>query len=335
VIEVKKVINSTEAVVKELCSGMVKAYPNLISLDEDHGIISRKELNVNKVNLISGGGSGHEPAHAGFVGKGMLDAAVCGDVFASPSTMQVYHAILQTASDKGTLLIIKNYTGDILNFEGAAAMAIEDNDIKVEKVCVNDDVAIADITKRRGVAGTLFVHKIAGALAEEGATLQEVKAVAEKVIRNVRTMGFALTSCTVPAKGKPTFDLGEGEIEIGVGIHGEAGIFRREMATAGVIAQEIVDRIVTDLPYNADDEVALLINGLGGTPIQELFILNDEVRRILGQRGIIVYRTMVGNYMTSIDMAGASVTLLKLDSELKRLLDAPADTIAWKTCPKA
>ena len=331
----KKVINSPKAVVKELCSGMVKAYPNLISLDEDHSIISRKELNVNKVSLISGGGSGHEPAHAGFVGKGMLDAAVCGDVFASPSIMQVYQAILQTASDKGTLLIIKNYTGDMLNFEGAAAMAIEDDGMSVEKVCVNDDVAITDATKRRGVAGTLFVHKIAGALAEEGATLQEVKAVAEKVIRNVRTMGFALTSCTVPAKGEPTFDLGEDEIEIGVGIHGEAGVFRRKMASASVIAQEIVDRIVMDLPYNADDEVALLVNGLGGTPMQELFILNNEVRKILEHRDIIVYRTMVGNYMTSIDMAGASVTLLKLDAELKRLLDAPSDAIAWKTCPKS
>jgi len=330
----KKVINSTEAVVRELCGGMVKAYPDLISLDEDHSIISRKELNVNKVSLISGGGSGHEPAHAGFVGKGMLDAAVCGDVFASPSIMQVYHAILQTASDKGTLLIIKNYTGDMLNFEGAAAMAIEDDGVRIESVCVNDDVAITDIAERRGVAGTLFVHKIAGALAEEGASLQEVKAVAEKVIKSIRTMGFALTSCTVPARGNPTFDLGEGEIEIGVGIHGEAGIFRREMATASVIAQEIVDRIVTDLPYNADDEVALLVNGLGGTPIQELFILNNEVEKILRRRDVRVYKTMVGNYMTSIDMAGASVTLLKLDGELKRLLDAPADTIAWKTCPK-
>jgi dihydroxyacetone kinase len=335
VIEVKKVINSAEAVVKELCSGMVKAYPNLISLDEDYSIISRKELNVNKVNLISGGGSGHEPAHAGFVGKGMLDAAVCGDVFASPSTMQVYHAILQTASDKGTLLIIKNYTGDILNFEGAAAMAIEDDAISVEKVCVNDDVAIDDVTKRRGVAGTLFVHKIAGALAEEGATLQEVKAVAENVIKNVRTMGFALTSCTVPAQGKPTFVLGEDEIEIGVGIHGEAGVLRTQMTSAGEIAKDIVDRIVTDLPYKANDEVALLVNGLGGTPMQELFVLSGEVQDILEQMGILIYKTMVGNYMTSIDMAGASVTLLKLDSELKRLLDAPADTIAWKTCPKA
>jgi len=332
---VKKVINSTEAVVKELCSGMVKAYPNLLSLDKDHSIISRKELNVNKVSLISGGGSGHEPAHAGFVGKGMLDAAVCGDVFASPSIMQVYHAILQTASDKGTLLIIKNYTGDMLNFQGAATMVREDDDIKLDSVCVNDDVAISNVRNRRGVAGTLFVHKIAGALAEEGATLQEVKAIAEKVIRNVRTMGFALTSCTVPAQGKPTFVLGKDEIEIGVGIHGEAGVLRTQMTSAGEIAKDIVGRIVTDLPYKTNDEVALLVNGLGGTPMQELFVLSGEVQDILEQMGILVHKTIVGNYMTSIDMAGASVTLLKLDAELKRLLDAPADTIAWRTCPEA
>jgi dihydroxyacetone kinase DhaK subunit len=328
----KKIINSTQMVVRELCEGMVKAYPEAISWDEQYNIISRRERSTNKVNLISGGGSGHEPAHAGFVGKGMLDAAVCGDVFASPSIMQVYNAILHTASEKGALLVIKNYAGDMMNFEGAADMAIDDDGITVEKVCVNDDVSIDNVPERRGVAGTLFVHKIAGALAEEGASLQEVKAVAEKVIKNVRTMGFALKACTVPAKGEPTFELGENEIEMGVGIHGEAGVFRGELGTANEIALKIVDRIIADLPFTTDDEAALLINGLGGTPMQELFILNNEVRKILDQKGITVYRTMVGNYMTSIDMAGASVTLLKLDIEIKRLLDAPADTISWKTC---
>lgn len=327
----KKIINSTQTVVKELCEGMVKAYPDVISWDEQYNVISRRERNTNKVNLISGGGSGHEPAHAGFVGKGMLDAAVCGDVFASPSIMQVYNAILHNASEKGVLLIIKNYAGDMMNFEGAADMAIEDDSITVEKVCVNDDVSIDNVPKRRGVAGTLFVHKIAGALAEEGGSIREVKVVAEKVIKNVRTMGVALKACTVPAKGKPTFELGENEIEMGVGIHGEAGVFRGELGTANEIAQKIVGRIVADLPFTTDDEVSLLINGLGGTPMQELFILNNEVRKILDQKGITVYRTMVGNYMTSIDMAGASVTLLKLDIEIKKLLDAPADTVAWKT----
>jgi len=262
----------------------------------------------------------------------MLDAAVCGDVFASPSIMQVYNAILQSASDKGILLIIKNYAGDMMNFSGAADMAGEENDIPVEKVCVNDDVSIDNPSERRGVAGTLFVHKIAGALAEEGARLQEVKAVAEKVIGNVRTMGCALKPCTVPAKGEPTFQLGENEIEMGIGIHGEAGVVREELGTANEIAQKIVEKIVEDLPFAADDEVALMVNGLGCTPIQELFILNKEVRLILDHKRIRVYRTMVGNYMTSIDMAGASVTLLRLDAELKKLLDAPADTAAWKTC---
>lgn len=328
----KKIINSTKMVVKELCEGMVKAYPEALSWDEQNNIISRRERSAHKVILISGGGSGHEPSHAGFVGKGMLDAAVCGDVFASPSIMQVYNAILYNTSEKGVLLIVKNYAGDMMNFGGAAEMAIEDNDITVEKVCVNDEVSIDNLSERRGVAGTLFVHKIAGALAEEGARLQEVQAVAEKVIGNVRTMGCALKPCTVPAKGEPTFQLGENEIEMGIGIHGEAGVVREELGTANEIAKKIVDKVAEDLPFAADDEVALMVNGLGGTPIQELFILNKEVRQILDQKRIKVYRTMVGNYMTSIDMAGASITLLRLDDELKRLLDAPADTVAWKTC---
>jgi dihydroxyacetone kinase DhaK subunit len=330
--QMKKIINSTQTVVKELCEGMVKAYPEVIAWDEQYNIISRRESSTHKVQLISGGGSGHEPSHAGFVGKGMLDAAVCGDVFASPSIMQVYNAILQNASEKGVLLIIKNYAGDMMNFSGAADMAIEDDGKTVEKVCVNDDVSIDNPPERRGVAGTLFVHKIAGALAEESASLQEVKAVAEKVINNVRTMGFALKACTVPAKGEPTFSLGANEIEMGIGIHGEAGVVREELGTANEITQKIVHRVVADLPFAADDEIALLVNGLGGTPIQELFILNKEVRQILDQKRIKVYRTIVGNYMTSIDMAGASITLLRLDAELKRLLDAPADTVAWKTC---
>ncbi len=328
----KKIINSTEAVVSDLCHGILKAYPDALSLDSNYNTIYRKEYHRAKVRLISGGGSGHEPAHAGFVGKGMLDAAVCGDVFASPSTMQVYHAILQNASEEGVLLIVKNYTGDVLNFEGAAQMAVEDDGINVEMVCVNDDVAIDDYSMRRGVAGTLFVHKIAGALAERGGDLQEVKAVAEKVIANVRTMGFALTSCTVPAQGKPTFELGENEIEFGVGIHGEAGVSRDKIVTARELSQQIVDRIVKDLPYNAGDKVALLINGLGGTPLQELFILNNDVIAILADLGIILHKVMVGNYMTSIDMQGASVTLLKLDRQLADLLDDAADTAAWKVC---
>jgi len=327
----KKIINSPDNVVVELCRGIVLAHPELDFI-EKYKVIKKKEVNSDKVSLISGGGSGHEPAHAGFVGKGMLDAAVCGDVFASPSTIQVYNAILATQSKKGTLLIIKNYSGDCMNFDAAADMA-QDDDITVEKVYVNDDVAVKDslyTVGRRGVAGTVLVHKIAGAAAEMGKSLEEVKAVAEKVIANVRSIGFALTSCTVPAKGSPTFTLGEDEIEFGVGIHGEPGIAREKLTSADELAEKMVDKIVTDLPYKEGDEVTLLVNGLGGTPLQELYLLNNSVSGAISKRGIKIYKTLVGNYMTSIDMAGASVTLLKLDDELKALLDSPSDAPAMK-----
>ncbi|MDF2987677.1 MAG: dihydroxyacetone kinase subunit DhaK [Eubacterium sp.] len=328
----KKIINKVEDVVIEMCEGIVKAHPEQLSFSKKYKIIKRKQLNKNKVTLISGGGSGHEPAHAGFVGKGMLDAAVCGDVFASPSTIQVYNAIAETQSDKGTLLIIKNYSGDCMNFDAAAEMA-EDDDIVVEKVYVNDDVAVKDslyTVGRRGVAGTVFVHKLAGAAAEQGLELKQVKQVAEKVIKNVRSIGFALTSCTVPAKGTPTFKLNEDEIEFGVGIHGEPGIAREKIATAAELAERMVDLIVKDLPFNSGDEAALLINGLGGTPLQELYLFNNFVNAALENRNIKIYKTFVGNYMTAIDMAGASVSLLKLDDELKSYLEASTDTPALK-----
>ncbi|MFA6656352.1 MAG: dihydroxyacetone kinase subunit DhaK, partial [Mesotoga sp.] len=213
----KKLINDPKSVVIEMCQGMVKAFPDNLALNEEFMVISRKNPDKNKVILISGGGSGHEPAHAGFVGKGMLDAAVCGDVFASPSVIQVFNAIKHNHSEQGVLLVIKNYSGDVMNFESAAAMA-EDYDIRVDSVCVNDDISIEKKEDRRGVAGTIFVHKIAGALAERGASLRQVKEISQRVIDNVRTMGIALTSCTVPARGKPTFDLEEDKIEVGVGI---------------------------------------------------------------------------------------------------------------------
>lgn len=327
----KKIINSPETVVTEMCRGIVLAHPEF-EFVERYKIIKKKEINRDKVSLISGGGSGHEPAHAGFVGTGMLDAAVCGDVFASPSTVQVYNAILETQSNKGTLLIIKNYSGDCMNFDAAAEMAEED-DITVEKVYVNDDVAVKDslyTVGRRGVAGTIFVHKIAGAAAEKGMELSQVKAAAEKAIANVRSIGFALTSCTVPAKGTPTFTLGEDEMEFGVGIHGEPGIAREKLVSADELAEKMVEKVVNDLPYRAGDEVALLINGLGASPVQELYLLNNSVSSAIAKRGIKIYKTFVGNYMTSIDMAGASVTLLKLDGELKELLDSPVETPAMK-----
>lgn len=327
----KKIFNSPETVVKDMCRGIELAHSDSLKWDQKYNCISRKEINTGKVILISGGGSGHEPAHAGFVGTGMLDVAVCGDVFASPSTMQIYNAIVKNKSEKGTLLIIKNYTGDCLNFEGAAELAIDDEDMDVEFVHVADDAAVENSSftvGRRGVAGTVLVHKIAGAMAEKGADLKDVKLVAEKVIENVRSIGFAFTSCTVPAKGEPTFVLNEDEMEFGVGIHGEPGIVREKIVSAKELAKKMIDIILPDLPYEKGSKVALMINGLGGTPLLELYILNAEVRELLEERGIIVERTMVGNYMTSIDMAGASVTLLKLDSELKELLDAPAETPA-------
>ncbi len=328
----KKIINKVEDIVIEMCEGIVKAHPEQLSFSKKYKIIKRKQLNKNKVTLISGGGSGHEPAHAGFVGKGMLDVAVCGDVFASPSTIQVYNAIVETQSDKGTLLIIKNYSGDCMNFDAAAEMA-EDDDIVVEKVYVNDDVAVKDslyTVGRRGVAGTVFVHKLAGAAAEQGMELKQVKEVAQKVINNVRSIGFALTSCTVPAKGTPTFSLNDDEIEFGVGIHGEPGIAREKIATAEELAVRMIDLITKDLPIVAGDEVALLVNGLGGTPLQELYLLNNSVANALENKNIKIYKTFVGNYMTAIDMAGASLSLLKLDDELKGYLDASADTPALK-----
>ncbi len=328
----KKIINKVEDIVIEMCQGIVKAHPEELSFSKKYKIIKRKQLNKGKVTLISGGGSGHEPAHAGFVGKGMLDVAVCGDVFASPSTIQVYNAILETQSDKGTLLIIKNYSGDCMNFDAAAEMA-EDDDIVVEKVYVNDDVAVKDslyTVGRRGVAGTVFVHKLAGAAAEQGMELKQVKEVAQKAIKNVRSIGFALTSCTVPAKGTPTFSLNDDEIEFGVGIHGEPGIAREKLATAEELADRMIDLITKDLPIVSGDEVALLVNGLGGTPLQELYLLNNSVAAALENKSIKIYKTFVGNYMTAIDMAGASISLLKLDAELKGYLDASADTPALK-----
>lgn len=329
----KKIINNVDDMVLEMCKGMVKAHPDKLVLSKKYKIIKRKNLNQNKVSLISGGGSGHEPAHAGFVGTGMLDAAVCGDVFASPSTIQVYNSIIETQSKKGTLLIIKNYSGDCMNFDGAAEMALEDDDIKVEKVYVNDDVAVKDslyTVGRRGVAGTVLIHKIAGAAAEQGMNLLEVKDAAQEAIANVRTIGFAFTSCTVPAKGTPTFVLGEDEMEFGVGIHGEPGIAREKIVSSDELADKMLTRIIEDLKCESGDEIALLVNGFGATPLQELYILNGSANKILEDKNIKVYRTLIGNYMTAIDMAGASISVLKLNDKLKGLLDFPTDTPALK-----
>ncbi|MCP1162335.1 dihydroxyacetone kinase subunit DhaK [Bacillus sp. 1813sda1] len=327
----KKIINKPETLVMEMCNGMVMAHPEL-ELLKKYKVIKKKEMNENKVTLISGGGSGHEPAHAGLVGKGMLDAAVCGDVFASPSQIQVYQAIKETASKKGTLLIIKNYSGDIMNFKNGAHLATEDG-IEVDYVKVDDDIAVEDslyTVGRRGVAGVILVHKIAGAAAEVGMDLGAVKAVAEKAAANVRTIGSALTSCTVPASGSPTFTLAEDEMEYGVGIHGEPGIKREKMLSADELANRMTNDLVKDLGVKDGEEIALLVNGFGGTPLQELYLFNNAVTRELAARNIKINRVFVGNYMTSIDMAGMSLTVMKLDDELKTLLSKECNTPAFK-----
>ncbi|WGU96469.1 dihydroxyacetone kinase subunit DhaK [Paenibacillus dendritiformis] len=327
----KKIINKPETLVREMCSGLVLAHPELEFISK-YKIVKKRELNTDKVTLISGGGSGHEPAHAGFVGQGMLDVAVCGDVFASPSQIQVYQGIKASASKKGTLLIIKNYSGDIMNFKNAAHLAEEDG-IKVDYVKVDDDIAVEDslyTVGRRGVAGTVLVHKIAGAAAEAGLELADVKAVAQHAIDRTRSIGFALTSCTVPAKGTPTFELGEDEIEYGVGIHGEPGIRREKMQSADELAKKMVADLFRDMKLDdgSAEELAVLVNGFGGSPLQELYLLANAVVREIRSRRVSIFKVFVGNYMTSIDMAGASVSLMRLDEQLKPYLEADCDTPA-------
>lgn len=328
----KKLINDPNNVVEEMMKGMAAAHHDVLKHVPDTAVLTRVERTAGKVGIVSGGGSGHEPAHAGFVGKGMLDAAVCGPVFTSPGPDQVLEGIKAADSGAGVLLVIKNYSGDVMNFEMAMELA-EMETITVDKVIVNDDVAVEDstyTTGRRGIAGTVFVHKIAGAKAETGASLAEVKASAEKAIRNVRSMGMALSACTIPAAGKPGFEMAENEMEIGMGIHGEPGIERTLLKTADEIAEELLSKILQDGVHKSGDEVAVMINGLGSTPLMELYILNGKVSEILAEKGFTVYKTFVGEYMTAIEMAGCSITLLKLDDELKELLDAPAHTTAFR-----
>ena len=326
----KKFINDVANVENEMIQGLVKASPSLKKLDCGN-VVVRAQKKEGKVALISGGGSGHEPAHGGFVGTGMLDAAVAGPVFTSPTPDPIYEGIKAIGTEAGVLMVVKNYTGDVMNFEMAAEMA-EAEGIPVKYVVVNDDVAVKDslyTVGRRGVAGTIFVHKIAGAKAETGASLEDVHGVAQKVVDNVRTMGAAIAPCTVPAAGEPGFTLQDDEMEIGIGIHGEPGTHREKVRPANEIVDLLLDKILADIDYTGS-EVALMINGSGGTPLMELYIINNHVADVLAAKGIKVYRTLVGNYMTSIEMQGFSISLLKLDDEMKQLLDAPADTPAWK-----
>ena len=327
----KKLINNPNDVVSEMLQGLAKANPNVVYAGEGVEVISRKEKKSGKVGVISGGGSGHEPAHAGYVGKGMLDAAVAGNVFASPSPDRIIEGIKSANSGAGVLMVIKNYSGDIMNFEMAGELASME-DIETASVVVKDDVAVPNSTYstgRRGIAGTVFVHKVAGAAAEMGKSLAEVQAAAQKAADNVRSMGMAMSPCILPGVGTPGFQLAEQEVEIGMGIHGEPGVSREELRPAKDIAEELVGRILADYDYS-NSEVAVMINGLGGTPLMELYIMNNEVEKILTAKGIKIYRTFVGNYMTSLEMAGCSVTLLKLDEELKSYIDYPSEAPAFR-----
>ena len=327
----KKLINAIDQVENQMVTGMAKAYPQYLRKLDCGNVVVRADKKEGKVALISGGGSGHEPAHGGYVGTGMLDAAVAGAVFTSPTPDQIYEGIKAIATDKGVLMVIKNYTGDVMNFEMAREMA-EMEGIKVDQVVVNDDVAVDNslyTVGRRGVAGTVFVHKIAGALAETGADLEDVKQIAEDVIANVRTMGMAIRPCTVPAAGVPGFELGDDEMEVGIDIHGEPGTHRETLKSADEIVDMLLDKILADIDYSGS-EVAVMINGSGATPLMELFILNNRVADVLAEKGIKVYRTFVGEYMTSLEMEGFSISLLRLNDRMKELLDAHADTPAFK-----
>src|SRR3954451_7262833 len=329
----KKLINEPADVVPDALRGVAAAHPEL-RVDHTNKIIFRGDAPVpGKVGIISGGGSGHEPLHGGFVGMGMLDAACAGEVFTSPVPDQMLEATKGVDGGAGVLHIVKNYTGDVLNFEMAAELAAADTGVEVATVVTADDVAVQDslyTAGRRGVGVTLLVEKIAGAAAEERRPLAEVAAVARRVSENGRSRGVALTSCPVPAVGHPTFDLPEGEIEVGIGIHGEPGRRRVPMGAASEIAELLVGPVLEDLDFTGGDGVLAFVNGMGGTPLLELYLMYGEVAKLLDKAGVRVARSLVGPYVTSLDMAGCSVTLLRLDEELLRLWDAPVATPALR-----
>ena len=326
----KKLINNIEDIVTEMNKGIVISANGKLKKLDDFNVIIRNNVDVNKVALISGGGSGHEPAHAGFVGDGMLTAAVCGEVFTSPAPDAIIAAIKAANSKSGALLVIKNYTGDLINFQVAEEMA-QDEGLKVAHVVVNDDVALAKSTTatgRRGIAGTILVHKIAGAAAEQGKDLNEVKRIAEKVIANTATMGLGLSACTVPAAGKPGFTLAENEIEMGLGIHGEPGIKRVPIKPVKELVKDIVNVIKTELKLEKGQKVAVIVNGMGATPLMELYIAAYNLKDELDALSLDIRLFKTGNYMTAIDMHGMSITICKLDDETEKLLKEPQDTLA-------
>jgi dihydroxyacetone kinase-like protein len=327
----KKLINEPADVVDEMLEGMVSAYPDRLRRVEGNEVLVRADAPVEgKVGIVAGGGSGHEPTHAGYLGEGMLDGAAAGEIFTSPTADQLEEMILECDGGEGVLCVVKNYEGDVMNFDTAAEM-VDVEGVDVRQVVVNDDVAVEDslyTSGRRGVCGTILVHKVAGAAAARGDDLDTVVEHAEGVIENVGTMGTALTSCVTPDKGEPTFDLGEDEIELGIGIHGEPGTERVDHMPADDIADHLTEAVLDDLDLDAGTEVLTIVNGMGGTPLSELFVVQRRVSQLMDEHDLDVWDAWVGDYMTSLDMDGCSITVCALDEERKELLAAPADTPA-------
>jgi dihydroxyacetone kinase-like protein len=325
----KKLINSPEDVVRDALRGMEAAHGDRLRISYDPYMVVRKDAPVQgKVGIISGGGSGHEPMHGGFVGPGMLDAACPGEVFTSPTPDQMLEATKAVNGGAGVLHVVKNYTGDVMNFDMAADMG-KGEDIEVETVLTNDDVAVEDslyTAGRRGVGVTVLVEKICGAAADDGKSLAEVAELGRKVNANGRSMGMALTPCITPGSGEPSFELAEDEVEIGIGIHGEPGRFRESIGPASQIAERLMTPILEDLPFSSGDKVLAFVNGMGGTPLLELYVVYAEVAKIAQEHGLSIERNLVGNYITSLEMQGCSITLLKLDDELTAMWDAPVNT---------
>lgn len=328
----KKIINRPEDVVEQMLSGIVSVHDDVVHRVGDSRVIVRNYKGEGKVGLVSGGGSGHEPSHAGFVGQGMLSAAVCGDVFTSPTVDQVYEGIKAADQGAGVFLVIKNYTGDVMNFQMAAEMATDMDDIKVDYIIVNDDIAVEDSTwteGRRGVAGTVLVHKILGALAEQGKTLEEIKAVADVLVTRMASLGLALHPATTPQAGKPGFELAEDEIEFGIGIHGEPGYRKEKIKPSHDMAVEFYEKIKKELNLVANDRVVAFVNGMGATPLMEQYVFANDVLELLKADNVVVEKKLLGDYMTAIDMAGISLTVLKLQDNWLELLNEEAKTIAW------
>ncbi len=332
----KKLINDVQNVVKEALQGLQAAHPDLVEINLEPNYVVRRGVPVDgKVAIVSGGGSGHEPMHAGFVGRGMLDGACPGEVFTSPTPDQIYACTKRVSGGRGVVHVVKNYTGDVMNFEMAAELAGGEG-IEVASVVINDDVAVQDslyTAGRRGVGATVLAEKLAGARAEAGGSLQQVADVVRKVNENARSMGMALTSCTVPAAGKPTFEIGDGEMEIGIGIHGEPGRERMKLEPADRIVDRLLEPVLEDLNVRSGERVLAFVNGMGGTPLIELYIVFRRAAEVLSERGLKLERALVGDYITSLEMAGTSITILRLDDELLSLWDSPVHTPAlrWGT----